>query len=866
MDTKSGNELKMNRFYILKIMRWLISRLTDEAMCITIMEDLEHQFASKKQDNGSLSAFIHLLVQCSVIILPIIVEDIFGGLAMLKNYVKIALRNIRKHKGYSFINIFGLAMGTACFILILIWIQDELSYDRFNKDSDRIYRVVKYSDYGGNELHVALTPGPLSQAMKDELPEVVEATSVDFAGGMAEYEGKTFNDVETACVEPAFLKIFTYPLIKGDPESALSDKNSIILTEKLAIRIFGNEDPIGKILTFNKIYDYQITGIMENIPRQSHLQFECIIPFKMLGEFGRSINDWQPNSFYTYIMLRGGVSENEFNEKIINFKRDHFPDCRDFLYVQPLTRIHLYSNLGYDISGHGDIKYVIIFSLVSGFVLLIACINFMNLTTAISGKRAKEVGLRKVVGATRRALISQFFSESILTSFLAIMIAILLVSLMLPYFNELSGKELTLFTHGNISFIWCLLSIILVTGLFSGSYPALLLSSFQPVKVLKGTLKAGAKGLYFRKILVVVQFTLSTFLIISTFVVSSQLHYIKSRKLGFEKEHLVYATIPVEYEIKYDALKNELLKRGDITYVTRMRSFPTSDHVNSYSGLDWEGKNPEEMVLFCIHDVGYDFFETFGMTMAEGRTFSKTFPTDSNAYILNEKAVDIMGIQNPVGKMFSQDSSKGNIIGVVKNFHFKSLKNEIEPLVFRLPTNRARRIFIKISSNDILGTMKYIDSTWKMFVPDYQTELNFLDDAYDRLYRTENRTGKLIDYFTFLAIMITGLGLFGLASFTAEQRKKEIGIRKVLGASVPKIIVLLSNEFIVLVALANVISYPVAYFAMKHWLQNYAYHTDLTFRVFVNSFLIAVFITILSVCYQSVKSAITNPVNSIRYE
>ena len=366
--------------------------------------------------------------------------------------------------------------------------------------------------------------------------------------------------------------------------------------------------------------------------------------------------------------------------------------------------------------------------------------------------------------------------------------------------------------------------------------------------------------------MVVIQFTLSIFLIISTLVVSRQLQYIKSRKLGFEKEHLIYATIPFEYEAKYDALKNELLRRSDITHVTKMRSFPTSDHVNSYSDLNWEGKNPEEKALFCIHDVGYDFFETFDMTITEGRFFSRTFPTDSNAYILNEKAVDIMGIQNPVGKFFSEGDSIGNIIGIVKNFHFKSLKNKIEPLVFRLPIGRARHVFIKISSNDIQRTMENITHTMKMFVPDYNLQINFLDSAYDSLYRSENRTGKLFGYFTFLAIMITGLGLVGLASFIAAQRTKEIGIRKVLGASVPKIIMLLSNEFMVLVVLANVIAWPAAYFTMTHWLQNFAYHTNLTFQVFIISFLIAVLIAILSVSYQSMKAAIANPADSLRYE
>ena len=785
---------------------------------------------------------------------------------MFTNYLKIVIRNFLKYKAYSFINVAGLAIGMACTILILLWIQDELSYDRFHKNADQIYRVVKYSDYGGNELHVALTPGPLSQAMKEELPEVIKATSFDFAGGMVKYKNKSFNYVEVACVEPDFFDIFSFPLIQGDAESALSNKNSIILTRQLAARIFGNEDPIGKILTFNKRYDYKVTGIMENISRHSHLQFKCIIPFKKLEDFGRSVNDWKPNSFYTYIMLKKSVSENEFNEKIKNFKRNHYSDCRDFLYIQPLNKIHLYSNFSYDISGHGDIKYVTIFSLIAGFVLLIACINFVNLTTALSGNRKKEVAMRKVVGATRRTLISQFLGESIFMSFLAIMIAILLVSLLLPYYNQLSAKELTLFSHGAISLIFSLLMTILVTGMFAGSYPAFLLSAFQPVKVLKGILPTNLKGLHFRKILVVIQFALSVFLMISSLVISSQLKYIQTRKLGFEKEHLIYATISFEYETKYDALKSELLKWPGITHITKMRNFPTSDHINSSSDLNWQGKNPEDKYLFCFHDVDYDMFETFGMTMAEGRSFSRLFPTDTTAYVLNEKAVDIMGIENPVGKMFSRGDRIGKIIGVVKNFHFKSLKNEIEPLVFRLPTNHARRIFIKISSNDILRTMNYIESTWKMFVPDYQAEFGFLNDAYDKLYRSEKRMGKLVGYFTFLAIFISCLGLFGLASFTIERRTKEIGIRKVLGATVPGIIRLLSKEFIILVVISNLIAWPLAYYGAKKWMQNFAYHIDLSWLYFVISGLLVLFIAIMVVSFQSLKVAFTNPVESLRYE
>ena len=785
---------------------------------------------------------------------------------MFKNYFKTTLRNLKRHKGYSFINITGLALGIACTILILLWVQDELSYDRFNKSADQIYRVVKYSDYGGDILHVALTPGPLARAMKEELPEVLKATAFDFAGGIARYKDRLFSDVKVASVEPNFFEIFSYPLIMGDPETALSDKNSIIITKRLAERIFGSEDPMGKVLNFNKTYDYEVTGIMEDIPRNSHLQFECVIPFKKLEEFGRSVNNWKPNSFYTYIMLRKGVSEKEFNKKILNFKREHYPDCRDFLYLQPLTKIHLYSDLGYDISGHGDIKYVIIFSLVAGFVLLIACINFMNLTTARSGNRAKEVGLRKVVGATRKGLILQFFSESVMMSFIALILAVLMVSLLLPFFNELSGKQLNLNTHGNISILCGLLMITLVTGLFSGSYPALLLSSFHPVKVLKGTLKAGAKSSLFRKILVVTQFTLSVFLIISTLVVSSQLHYIRTMKLGFEKQHLIYTNIPFEYETKYESLKNELLKNAEITNVTRMRSFPTSDHVNSYSDLSWEGKNPEYKYLFCIHDVGYDFFKTFGMTMAEGRSFSRELQTDEGAYILNEKAVEVMGIQNPVGKMFAEGERSGQIIGVVRNFHFKSLKKQIEPLVFRLPLHHARIVFIKVSSTNVINTLRNVEKIWKKYVPDNPIDFRFLDDDYDRLYRSESRMGTLFGYFTLLAIFIAGLGLFGLASFMAQQRTKEIGIRKALGASVSRIFILLSREFLILIVISNTVAWPFAYYFMKNWLQNFSYHTDIKLIAFMVSFVLSIIVTLLTVSYQSFKAALANPVDSLRYE
>ena len=785
---------------------------------------------------------------------------------MFKNYFKTTLRNLKRHKGYSFINITGLALGIACTILILLWVQDELSYDRFNKSADQIYRVVKYSDYGGDILHVALTPGPLARAMKEELPEVLKATAFDFAGGIARYKDRLFSDVKVASVEPNFFEIFSYPLIMGDPETALSDKNSIIITKRLAERIFGSEDPMGKVLNFNKTYDYEVTGIMEDIPHNSHLQFECVIPFKKLEEFGRSVNNWKPNSFYTYIMLRKGVSEKEFNKKILNFKREHYPDCRDFLYLQPLTKIHLYSDLGYDISGHGDIKYVIIFSLVAGFVLLIACINFMNLTTARSGNRAKEVGLRKVVGATRKGLILQFFSESVMMSFIALILAVLMVSLLLPFFNELSGKQLNLNTHGNISILCGLLMITLVTGLFSGSYPALLLSSFHPVKVLKGTLKAGAKSSLFRKILVVTQFTLSVFLIISTLVVSSQLHYIRTMKLGFEKRHLIYTNIPFEYETKYESLKNELLKNAEITNVTRMRSFPTSDHVNSYSDLSWEGKNPEYKYLFCIHDVGYDFFKTFGMTMAEGRSFSRELQTDEGAYILNEKAVEVMGIQNPVGKMFAEGERSGQIIGVVRNFHFKSLKKQIEPLVFRLPLHHARIVFIKVSSTNVINTLRNVEKIWKKYVPDNPIDFRFLDDDYDRLYRSESRMGTLFGYFTLLAIFIAGLGLFGLASFMAQQRTKEIGIRKALGASVSRIFILLSREFLILIVISNTVAWPFAYYFMKNWLQNFSYHTDIKLIAFMVSFVLSIIVTLLTVSYQSFKAALANPVDSLRYE
>lgn len=792
---------------------------------------------------------------------------------MLWNYLKVTWRNIRRYKGYSFINIVGLAVGLASCILILLWVQDELSYDRFHTNGNDLYRVVAEWRKTKPASHYWPVCAPLAPALKEEYPEIIKAARFTRLrrGQLVKFGSKNFNESQICLTDPDFFEMFTFPFVQGDARTALSNPESIVLTEEMAAKYFGTEDPIGKTLNINNEYDFIVTGVIKNIPHNSHLQFDFLASFVRIEDFEKAwevLDNWTLNGFATYIELEERASAAVLTDKIANYRQKKVPESKDVLYLQPLKDIHLYSShILFGIEGQGDIRYVYIFSIVAFFVLFIASINFMNLSTARSSNRAKEVGLRKVVGAKRAQLIRQFFCESIVMAFCSLILAVVLAELFLPVFTNLSGKQLSLDLSSHINILFTIVLLTLITGFLSGSYPAFFLSSLRPVKILKGISKTEGQGYLFRRILVVSQFSLSILLIICTVVVSHQVEFMRNKKLGFDKDQVAYFPIRDELVPRYDSFKSELLKNTGIKNVAVSSNLPTSGVILTTDKVTWEGKNPEEVVVLEVTSAGYDFIETFNMEIVKGRSFSKEFSSDEEeAIVINETAEKVIGIEDPVGKQLVFGESAVTIIGVVKDYHFKSLHSEIEPLVLAIVPDLFRYVFVKLDTADIQNTLIDIESTWKSFFPDTPFEFHFLDEAYDKLYRSEQRMGSLFNTFTILAIVISCLGLFGLASFMAEKRTKEIGIRKVLGASIAGIIILLNKQFTRWVLIANVVAWPIAYYVMSKWLQGFAYRINLEIWIFALAALAALVIAVFTVSYQSVRAALANPVDSLRYE
>ena len=778
---------------------------------------------------------------------------------MFKNYLKIAFRTIRKHKGYSLINITGLALGMASCILILLWVQHELSYDRFHKNRDFIYRIYQDYHHAGGISQFSNVPQPVSPEIQNTVPEVEFVTRYLDGDFTLKYEDKLFTEDNVRFIDPSFFPIFSFSFVKGDPEAAFNDPYSLILTEAMAKKYFGKEDPIGKILTADSQYQMKVTGVVKDVPDNSFLQFNFLVPYSYLETTGYDVNNWNSHNCQVYVLLDKNVSYEQVEDKIYGMIKKHTPDDESYLRLQPLKRIRLYT-LGGEM---GTIKYVYIFSLIALFILVIACINFMNLATARSAKRAREVGLRKVVGARRIQIIRQFFGESIVLTICALGFSVLIVEVLLPLFNNLSGKNLKLDLSGNMAIFAGLIGIALFTGFLSGSYPALFLSSFLPGKVLKSTYRSGSSSSALRKILVVFQFSLSIFLIISTAVIYSQLQYIQSKDLGFNKENLIYASINDRIKENYDAIENEILQNPHILNMTRTFQLPS---YNRYSApVEWEGKTPDQNIVFNISLVDPDYLDTLKLELVHGRNFSNEFSTDTSNYILNEEAVKQMGLESPIGKWL-EFGEKGEIIGVVRNYHYMPFTYEIQPLILYYNPSYYRYTILRISGDDIPQTLGFLEETWTKFAPAFPFEYHFLDEDYEQIYRTEHRLGELLRYFSFLAIFISCLGLFGLASFMAEQRTKEIGVRKVLGATISSVTLLLSREYTKWVLLANIIAWPVAYFGMRKWLQGFAYKVDISVLTFVLAGLLTLVIALLTVSYQAIKAAVANPVEALRHE
>jgi len=798
---------------------------------------------------------------------------------MLKNYIKVALRNMKRQKGYSLINILGLAIGLACCLLILVYVQYERSYDRYHKNADHIYRVVEELNFFGEKNHMAITPAPFAPAMKNEFPEVKEAVRFmkgNFSEGKVLVTHGTDNYYEDKWffADHSVFEIFTFPLIKGDAKSALKEPFTVVISEEKARKYFGDEDPIGKILTLSDRYnqsDFMVKGVLKDIPKNSHFRFDFLASFATMEKrFPKWVQNWFNHMYYSYLFLDENASPEALERKFPDLILKHAgKEAQAALkpHLQPLTAIHLYSHLDVEIEANSDAVYVIIFSAVALFILMIACMNFMNLATARSACRTREIGMRKVVGARRLQLVGQFLGESILFSFIALPLAVVMMELLLPAVRAFTERDLGFNYLNNWPILFMLIGITLVVGLVAGIYPALILSAFDPIRILKGKLSSGSRGSSLRKGLIVFQFAVSIILIIATGIILSQVRYIRTKKLGFNKDQVLVLNIKdKELRNKYEVFRAELSKNPSILNVTASSGIPGRVLHHWYfstEGLQEKKERPGMWVMMVDHD----FIKTLGMEIVEGRDFSRDYATDEKeAIILNESAVRKYGWDSPLGRNIKTENKDGYVIGIVKDFHFKSFYQQIEPIMIYISPRYFEFLSVRIAADKIPEAMAFIKKEWKELAPNRPLDYLFLDDDFDKVYRNEERTGRIFGYFSILAIFVACLGLFGLAAFTGEQRTKEIGIRKVLGATTSNIVALLNKEFIKWVLVANLIAWPVAYYAMNRWLQSFAYRTSISPGIFVFSAAAAFLIAVLTVSSQAVKAAVSNPVEALRYE
>lgn len=788
---------------------------------------------------------------------------------MIRNYLKVAWRNVVKNKAHTFINMAGLSVGLACSLLIMLWVQNELNMDAFHKSGPNLYQVYEQQHFDNKVTGQYYTPGVLAAELKRVIPEVQYAVSTSFEEEHTFKVGDKIIKLTGGSADADFFKMFSYPLLQGNEQNSLRTISDISISKNMAEAFFGStQAAMGRTLRLDNRKDFIVTSVFANVGANSSIKFDYLVNWLSYLQDNPWAKDWGNNTPYTYLQLRPDANPDLVDQKIRHLLENLDKDEKKGTFTQELAlqrfdQVYLHSNFKEGKIDGGRIEYVNLFSIVAVFILLIACINFMNLTTARSVKRAKEIGVRKAVGAIRGTLIRQFISESLLLTAMAVMVSLLIITALMPLFNQITQKQIELPFH-ELKFWAELLIITLVTGVVSGSYPALFLSSFNPVKVLKGTLKLDSGTTLFRKGLVVFQFVLSVVLITGTIIISRQVTYIQSINLGFDRENMVYVPLEGNLLKDYDVFKQEALKMPGIKAITRSTSPPT--HITpSTVGVEWQGKTPGTSISFSDASVGYDFIRTCKLNMVAGRDFSKTFATDSDAYIINETAASRLGYADPIGKPITMWGNKGKIIGVVKDFHFSSLHDQIKPLILRFGGNYGS-ILVRTMPGKTKEALASLQTVAKQLNPDFQFTYTFSDDDYSKLYNSEQIVSKLSDGFAFLAIFISCLGLLGLAMFTAEQRLKEIGIRKVLGASVGSLFTLLSSEFLLLVIVALLIATPVAWFGMNKWIQNFAYHTPIQWWIFALSGGIIILIALATVSLQAIKAALVNPIKSLRSE
>tara|TARA_R110000868_G_scaffold294140_3_gene554774 strand:- start:28388 stop:30739 length:2352 start_codon:yes stop_codon:yes gene_type:complete len=781
---------------------------------------------------------------------------------MIKNYFKTAFRGFKRQRSSFFINVAGLSIGLACSFLIFLWVMDEMKMNQYHNDLDQIVQVMEHQSYSDGVSTTFSTPGILARTLKEEVPEFDYTSTYTWN---SEYlftkDDMSFRE-DGLYVENDFFKILSIDLIYGNRDELLTNPNTIVLSEYMAKKYFGEINPVGEGITIDNDQELTVTGVYRNMPSYSSFQFDCLLNYEDWIQENEWASDWGNNGPRTIAKLTNGVDQNDLNLKIEGFIKGKNEESNIDLFVYPFSKLYLYGQFENKVVVGGRIEYVRLFTIVAIFILLIACINFMNLSTAKAAKRSKEVGIRKSIGATKSSLIGQFIGESMIISFFSLFVSVLLVELCLPVFNNLTDKTISI-EYSNPFLLSLFIGTVIITGLVSGSYPAFYLSGMDAVKTLKGSLKTSGKEAFARKGLVVFQFSLSIILIVSTLIIYRQIQFTQSKNLGYSKENLVYFSTDDQVGEQWPTFRAQLENIPGVVSVSRT-SHTFLNQNNNTSGLDWPGKEPETRILFENISMDYGLHETMDIEIIEGRTFSEDYGVDSSKIIFNETAIQVMGIEDPIGKVITLWDEEREIIGVAKDFHFQSFRSEVNPLFFRLEPDFGWRAFVRIESANISNTLAEMEDLYKSFNSKYPFDYEFMDEQYASLYRGEMRIGSLAKYFSIIAIFISCLGLFGLSAFTAEQRAKEIGVRKVLGATVRSLVLLLSGDFTKLVLISIAISIPISWYLMEQWMQDYAYSTGIEWWIFALAGIGAIVIAWLTVSWQSIKAALMNPVKSLK--
>jgi putative ABC transport system permease protein len=790
---------------------------------------------------------------------------------MLKNFIISAFRNISRKKLFSFINIFGLAVGLMAVIFIFLWVNDELSFDRFHANADRLYRVEENQFYANGSYHVNVTPWVSGPVWQERIPEIEKACRITNTGNLlVRYNDKVFYEEEIIAADSTFFQMFSFILVRGKCELVLKGPDKIVISDEMSEKYFGDEDPVGKILKINNADVFEVTGVFKKAPMNSSVRMSMVLSFDYMKKSTWYSDDWGSNSISTFVMLNKDADPVPVDKKLTDIVKEFSPATTTEYLLAPLTGIHLYSWFGYSQQQRG-IQSIYIFSIVAFFVLIIACINFMNLTTAYSATRSREIGLRKVTGAHRSELIFQFLSESMVLTAVSVVIALVLVFLLLGKFNSISGKSIDSADLLNPVFIFGIVIITIVTGILSGTYPSLVLSSFKPIKIVRGDLGLKDKKGIFRKTTVIIQFSLTIILIIGTVVIYKQMMYMQNIHLGYNKENLFYIPIRGEMRSSYYTIKEELKKNPQIDNVTASSHPPHSIGSNSGSA-EWEGKDPNLETLISFSGTDYDYVKTLGIEMQSGREFSPEYGTDATkdttgSFLINEQMEKLMGAENVIGKQLKFLGITGPVIGIMKDYHYQSARSIIEPLaIVMAPVNYLNFIIVKIKPGEIKESMKSIEKSWDAVMPGFPFDYRFVDQDFDQMYKTEEQMAMLMQSFALISIIIACVGLFGLAGFTTVQKTKEIGIRKVMGASVSSILILFSKETILLMLVSAHIACPLAWWVLNKWLQDFAYKTKLELWIFIGAGLAALLISLVSIAYQALKAANTNPAEILKYE